>query len=70
MTEQGSLDSDADAADAATVLDLARVLDPLAYDARAETVTLGQLWEQVSRRMTAECHARRVLAAGWQPPTT
>lgn len=51
-----------------TIATLARVLDPLAYDERAEVRTLGQLWDQISRRMTAELHASRAIAAGWQAP--
>ncbi|MFE7201395.1 hypothetical protein ACFU8R_14070 [Pseudonocardia alni] len=49
---------------------LARVLDPVAFDDRAEPRTLGQLWDQVSRRMTAQQHARRAIAAGWTSTET
>lgn len=49
------------------VAHLARILDPAAYDDRAEPRTLGALWDQTCRRMTAQQHAARAIAAGWAP---
>jgi hypothetical protein len=50
------------------VLALARVLDPIAYDDRVIAETVGQSWDKLRRRMVAEDHARRALAAGYRPP--
>lgn len=46
---------------------LAQILDPVAFDDRAEPRTLGALWDQTCRRMTAQQHAARAIAAGWAP---
>ncbi|MEQ3552853.1 hypothetical protein WIS52_20490 [Pseudonocardia nematodicida] len=66
MSAPSSIDQTSDP----LVAQLARILDPVAFDDRAEARTLGQLWDQTCRRMTAEQHARRAIAAGWSPSET
>lgn len=46
---------------------LAQILDPAAFDDRTQPHTLGALWDQTCRRMTAQQHAARAIAAGWTP---
>ncbi len=46
---------------------LAQILGPVAFDDRVEPRTLGALWEQTCRRMTAQQYAARAIAAGWAP---
>jgi hypothetical protein len=48
-----------------TQLELARIMDPVAFDPRAVPENLGQSWDQFERQQTALDHAKRVLDAGW-----
>jgi len=51
-------------------LELARIMDPVAFDPRAVPQNLGQSMDQHERQESALLHARRVLDAGWSRPPT
>ncbi len=50
-------------------LELATIMDPLAFNPDVVCKNVGQEYDRDERRMTALEHARRVLEAGWTPPS-